>query len=111
MGPGRVSLPRSHAQQLKPNFRLCYKITKVRVRRFLSLAKFLRSLIAIGEFWCISGKTVITYDCIFFGGGTGIICPIIETVVFLGRQNIRSHTDDGHLTGQCCNKYITGLFK
>jgi len=48
--------------------------------------KLVKSLIAIGEFWCMSWKKITTYDCIFLGEKQA--CTIIETVVFLGRQNI-----------------------
>ena len=49
--------------------------------------------------WCISGKKITTYDCIIFEEKQA--CPIIETVVFLGQQNIslRGHRDDGLLGG------------
>jgi len=50
----------------------------------------------------------------FWGGGTGI-WPIIETVVFLGRQNIplRGHRDDGLLGplgghGPLCIRHCKG---
>ena len=96
-GSGRVSLPSALIAQLKPHFRWCYN-HQSGVWWFLSWGNFKKSLMAISEFWCISGKKIITYDCNSLWGKTGV-CPIIETVVFLGRQNIplRGHRDGGLL--------------
>jgi len=51
---------------LKPKFRWRHKITKAGLHGASFPGKLLKSLIAIGEFWRISGKKIATYDCIIF---------------------------------------------
>ena len=50
------------------------------------MGKFLKSLIAVGVFWCIFWRRKLPLLIAPFCRRQGIpVCPIIETVVFLGR--------------------------